>query len=188
MMTGGEHFLEIYMRPWSRIQTYIVGIWLGWILYKTRNKYLKLPKWVVAMLWTISTVTALAGVFGPYKYFNPEHTMPKRDRLVYAALGRTSFGIAVAIVVFLCIKGYGGIVNKFLSWKVFMPLGRLCFCVYLISMYLQMILHFRFPNPIKYDPYIMVRSTFNFLALTRLITDYYCEIYAKDLIVQLAVF
>jgi peptidoglycan/LPS O-acetylase OafA/YrhL len=31
----------------------------------------------------------------------------------------------------MCITGNGGLVNKFLSWKAFIPLSRLTYCVYL---------------------------------------------------------
>lgn len=156
IVTNGQYYLEIYMRPWHRIQTYFVGVWLGWVFYKTKGKKLKLPYYVVTALWTISTVTALAGIYGPYKYFSPDEKMPKIDKMMYAAFGRTSWGVAIAIVVFCCVKGYGGVVNSFLSWKVFIPLGRMCFSVYLISMHLQYIFHLRFPNPVRYDSYIMV--------------------------------
>lgn len=146
----------MYIRPWSRIHTYIVGIWLGLILYKTKGIKVKLPKLVVAGLWLASLGLALAPLFGLYEYFNPKNVMPDVARYFYAPFGRTSWAVSISIIIFCCVKGYGGIVNVFLSWNVFMPLARLSFCVYMISVHVMSVYHSRIATPARYDPYIMV--------------------------------
>lgn len=156
-MENKEYINEIYMRPWSRIQSYIPGIWLGWVLYQTRGKSIKLPKLASAGLWLISTGVALALLYGMYPYFNPENKIPQVNQVLFAAWGRFAWAVAIAIVIFCCVKGYGGIVDKFLSWQIFMPLGRLSFCVYLISVHLQYVYYARLTTPIRYDTYLMVK-------------------------------
>lgn len=98
----------------------------------------------------------MAVLYGVVPWFDPRNEIPKVGGLFYAGLSRFSWAIVVAWVIFACIKGYGGIVNSFLSWTVFMPLGRLCFCVYLTSLHLQNIFHFRMSQPIRYDTYTLV--------------------------------
>jgi len=44
---------------------------------------------------------------------------------------RIIWAINTATLIWMCITGNGGFVNKFLSWKAFIPLSRLTYCVYL---------------------------------------------------------
>lgn len=148
--------MEIYIRPWSRIQTFFVGVWVGFALYKLKGKEFKMPLLAGAVGWAVSIATALAVMFSIQPWFDPNNTIPKVSGLFYAGLSRFAFGVSVAWVMFACIKGYGGLVNSFLSWSAFMPLGRLSYCVYLTSLHLQTIFQSRWPVPIRYDPYTMV--------------------------------
>ncbi len=50
--------------------------------------------------------------------------------LVYPTT-RIIWAINTATLIWMCITGNGGLVNKFLSWKAFIPLSRLTYCVYL---------------------------------------------------------
>lgn len=51
---------------------------------------------------------------------------------LYNGFARLGWGIALSWVIFSCSKGYGGMINDFLSWKFFLPLSRLSFMTYLI--------------------------------------------------------
>ena len=53
---------------------------------------------------------------------------------MYNTFQRIAWNGAVAWVIFSCAKGYGGIINEFLSWPAFAPLSRLTFTTYLIHM------------------------------------------------------
>ncbi len=41
------------------------------------------------------------------------------------------WAINMATIIWMCFTGNGGFVNKFLSWKAFIPLSRLTYSVYL---------------------------------------------------------
>lgn len=55
--------------------------------------------------------------------------------LFYGALHRTIFALAVAWLLYACHIGYGGFINKFLSWKLFLPLSALCYSVSSVCRY-----------------------------------------------------
>jgi peptidoglycan/LPS O-acetylase OafA/YrhL len=44
---------------------------------------------------------------------------------------RIIWALNTAAIIWMCITGNGGLVNKFLSWEVFIPLSRLTYSVYL---------------------------------------------------------
>lgn len=153
-----QWFTDIYIKPYARIQTYFVGMWLGYLLFKTKGKRVKLPMPVVILFWMITTATCLSVLYGIQDWYNPEFEIPSGAGLMYAGFSRLGWGISIAWIIFACVKGYGWLVNDFLSWKVFMPLGRLCYCVYLVSLHLQMVLHVSMKQPIGYSAYTMVTN------------------------------
>ena len=88
----------------------------------------------MALGWTLSIGVLVAVLYGMYPYID-ENKVPEIDpaiAMTYGPLHRTAWAVALAWLVFACSRGYGGFVDRFLSWKGFLPLGRLTYCVYLI--------------------------------------------------------
>ena len=54
------------------------------------------------------------------------------DAMMFQTFQRIAWNGTIAWVIFSCVKGYGGIINEFLSWSAFVPLSRLTFGAYLI--------------------------------------------------------
>ena len=51
---------------------------------------------------------------------------------LYNGFARTAWGMCICWVMFSCVSGYGGVINRFLSWPPFEVLGRLTYMVYLV--------------------------------------------------------
>ena len=160
----GTYQEDLYTKPWTRFGPYIVGIFLGYLLHmKTAfpKRNFKLPKLIVLAGWIISTISAVAIIFGPRDFFDPantEETLHSATSAFYAGIHRYAWGVVISWIIFACCSGYGGWVNDFLSWKVFIPLGRLTFTVYITSYHLQMIYHLSLLTP----QYFSIYSTVSF--------------------------
>ena len=91
--------------------------------------------------WALATAVALAIVYGLVPYLN-ETEVPEMNsfaRVSYGSFNRLAWSIAVGWLIFACVHGYGGPVNRFLSWRAFTPLSRLTYVVYLVHLnYLYM--------------------------------------------------
>ena len=109
------------------------------------------------MLWTLSAAIGASVIYGLTPYID-EALVPTIDfviKLTYGPLHRTAWAVALAWVIVACIHGYGGnysfirtpffrlsividillksgFVDRLLSWRGFLPLSRLTYCVYLI--------------------------------------------------------
>ncbi|XP_013412597.1 nose resistant to fluoxetine protein 6 [Lingula anatina] len=126
-----QEYMEIlYMKPWTRIGPYLVGMVAGYILYVTECK----PKlnWVTALLgWAVATAAGLAVVYGLHDVYQG-HPLSNDVSALYITVSRTVWGACVAWVIYACCTGYGGFVNTLMSWGAFVPLGRLTYCAYLV--------------------------------------------------------
>ena len=121
----------IYEKPYCRINAYLIGMVLGFVLYK--NWKVDSPLWILicfySVMWIIA-VSCLFVVFGQYETWNG-HPFTKTENVMFFMFSRTVFSFGIALMIYACHNGFGGVVNKFLSWSFWIPLSRLSFMVYL---------------------------------------------------------
>lgn len=122
-----ESLTYIYIRPWTRIAPYLVGMATAVYLIK-RNCKLHLSKKVLLAGWMLAILCNCSVLFG----------LVERDislflSVLYTSLTRAAWSIGIAWLVIVCCTNHGGIVNKFLSLALWVPLGRLTYAAYLIN-------------------------------------------------------
>ncbi|XP_033120057.1 O-acyltransferase like protein-like isoform X1 [Anneissia japonica] len=121
---------RVYGKPYCRIPAYLVGVSVGYVLYRLDKKQLKIPLMAVLLGWCAAVATGLAVIYGLWSTYDG-HQVPQGVAVFYNTVARFSWSLAVAWVAFACITGYGGFANTILSWGVWSPLGRLTYGAYL---------------------------------------------------------
>ena len=123
---------NIYQKPYCRINAYLIGIILGFILYKKWRMRLNLWFHIgfYIVLWILAVACCLTLVFGEYQTWNG-HPFTKAENVMYFMFSRTVFSFGVALMIYACHNGFGGVVNRILSWSFWIPLSRLTFMAYL---------------------------------------------------------
>ena len=144
---------DIYTKPWTRVGPYLIGILIGYILYKQQKKPVfktERSNYVFyGCLWVIAAAICASSVYGPQKRYDGSFT--KAEDLIYLMFGRLAWAVAVAIIIFACHNGYGWIVNDILSLKIWIPLSRLTFTTYLVHGVVLYILLFTGRRPFFAD-------------------------------------
>ena len=122
----------IYDKPHCRINAYLIGIVLGFVLYKKWR--LRSSLWIRICLYSVIWITAAALcaviIFGQYNTWRG-HPFTKTENVMYYMFGRTGYSIGIALMIYACHNGFGGVINKFLSWSFWVPLSNLTFTAYL---------------------------------------------------------
>lgn len=75
---------------------------------------------------------------------------------LFFALVRSLWGAGIAVIIFVCHFGGGGLVNTFLSNKFWMPIGRLGFSMYLVHPVVQFNFNSFRENPVNLETTQMV--------------------------------
>lgn len=148
------YFQEIFIKPWIHASPFLVGILCAYLIYTLRKP--KIPILITIAGWLISTAAALAIIFGLFPYYDPNKSIPIETASFYAALHRFGWGFVISWIIFVCSHNGGGLINKFLSWRLFRPLSKLTLSTYLVALPVQMILRLRFRQSITHDTYTMV--------------------------------
>jgi len=129
---GFNSDFDYYNRVYTRMQPYLIGLLLGYILFKTKGKTVRIPPVMNLIFWIVSLGLGWLVVLGIYPLYRYEYSLVQTT--IYSSFFRIPWSIALSYVIFSCIKGYGGVVDKFLSWGAFTVLSRLTYFTYLIHL------------------------------------------------------
>ena len=120
-----------------------------------------LPKTLNMILWQVAVVSMAVDVYGLSNLFatnSPSHpSWSTFQSIVYNCFSKTLWSLALGWIIFSCHKGYGGVVNSFLSWKAWIPLSKLTYAAYLIHPQLQQIFLEGTTSTIKFTNFFWVR-------------------------------
>ncbi|CAL8086694.1 unnamed protein product [Orchesella dallaii] len=145
-----DEYVDFYIKPWNRGEPYLVGILGGYFLHHHNTKNLqtkKVPAAFPVVGWTLSSLVALALIYGLHIAHNAEDVVPKAEAAVYGGLHSLCWSCIVVWTVIACSLGCGGWINDLLAWNVFLPLSRLTFCIFIVCTNVQLVFHlFHYEN------------------------------------------
>ncbi|XP_067132752.1 nose resistant to fluoxetine protein 6-like [Centruroides vittatus] len=119
-----------YQKPYySHLTSYCTGLLIGNILSNKRE--LKLKKIYHVISWIISLSLLMYSIFGLHKQIT-EVSPNKSFIFIHKVLSPFMCIIGLSWTCVACITGHGGVVNRFLSMKVFTIFDRLNAWVYVL--------------------------------------------------------
>lgn len=157
-------FEPLYFRPWIRIGPYLVGVIAAYIVLKLNNKLLWKKKTII-LFWILGSLCNLSVLFGLY-----QNRLSVLAAAFYVALGRNVWAIGIAWILIACCTNNGGIVNRILSWNVWIPLSRLTYAVFLIHPLVISSVNFLSETSIHFDSLAIV-----ILGLGYVVASYICS-------------
>ncbi|XP_011672917.2 O-acyltransferase like protein [Strongylocentrotus purpuratus] len=119
-----------YTKPYTRIPPYLVGLVLGYFIFKLRGERVKISKYIAVTGWILALASLFAIVYGTWS--GSDRYVPQIEAVIYLTFTRVGWGVAICWIIFACLQGYGGPVGVFLEWSFWIPLGRLSYCIYLV--------------------------------------------------------
>ncbi|KAG5678861.1 hypothetical protein PVAND_008492 [Polypedilum vanderplanki] len=123
---------EFYFPTHIRCGPWLIGIILGYIFYKLKNRKISINKYLNTSMWILSIGTIVAILLGIFGLQSVEYSDNKIAHALFFALQRNSWGLAIAWIVFSCEMGYGSVIRKFLELPIWIPLGRMSLSFYLV--------------------------------------------------------
>ncbi|XP_078695939.1 nose resistant to fluoxetine protein 6-like [Branchiostoma floridae x Branchiostoma belcheri] len=162
---SGSYYATVYKFTFTRMGPYMVGLLMGFILFKINRKVpktgltkaLMLFGWLAAAGFALLFVAAPAWMGSPYSVYGQP---------AWRAWDRTVFSCTVAWVVFACCVGYGGIITELLSWSGWVPLSRLTYTAYLVHPIVMHVHTMSLKTPLFYtaDNWWFLFVAYSFLA------------------------
>ncbi|XP_063927803.1 nose resistant to fluoxetine protein 6-like [Zophobas morio] len=129
---ANDYHNKYYLLTHTRGTPWVVGVVLGFFLFKIKQKEitLELNQWVVLVAWGACFATLLACVLGGHSTLRS----PEYDRwgnVLHITLVRPVWSVAIAWIILACCNDYGGPINWILSLPIFQVLNRFTYGIYL---------------------------------------------------------
>lgn len=146
-------FDKIYDKPWTRIGPYMIGMIVGWILFKTNCK-VNMKRHFIILGWLGALLLGQYVIYGFY-----EQEVGRVVGALWTALSHSLWACYISWVVIACATGNGGFVSKILGSPILYPLSRTTYCAYLLH---PLIIRTLFLNSIAPIQLSVVTMTFYF--------------------------
>ncbi|KAI4486264.1 hypothetical protein M0802_012408 [Mischocyttarus mexicanus] len=151
---------ELYYSPWVRIGPYLVGVIAAYIVVKLNNK-LVLKKKTLILFWILGSLCNLLVLFGIC-----QRRISVLAGTIYAAFGNTVWAIGIAWILIACYTDNGGVVNRILSLKIWIPLSRLTYSAFLINPFIIMSINFLSETTFHFNVLSTVISGLGYIVIT----------------------
>ncbi|EFA05306.2 nose resistant to fluoxetine protein 6 [Tribolium castaneum] len=143
-------FDKIYDKPWTRLGPYLIGMCVGWFLFK-KNCQLTMSKLAVVSGWTAAIACLLSLVYGLY-----EANLSPLAGAAYSALSHSAWALGLAWIVVACSTGYGGFANSVLSSTILYPFSRITYCAYLLHPVVIRVMTMSMDSPLHLGSLVMI--------------------------------
>ncbi|KAI1292044.1 Nose resistant to fluoxetine protein 6 [Halotydeus destructor] len=159
-----DYYGAIYIKPYTRVGPYLVGMAFGFLLY-TLDGNVHLTTTQSRIGWTAAITLNLAILFSMAPA-NMGYLPSDAMAALYSSTSRTLWATTLAWVTYACLAGRGGVINSFLSWKVWVPLSRLTYSAYLIHPIVMVSFYGSRQTTFEFSHFLMLYLTLGHLVLT----------------------
>ncbi|XP_017486840.1 PREDICTED: nose resistant to fluoxetine protein 6-like [Rhagoletis zephyria] len=124
------YYNSIYTKPYFRVGPYLVGILAAYAMLENSFKNFNLKTWYLVTGWILSLTTMAAIILALY----PTHQgniLEIHLAATYSAIARILWACCLAWITFAS-QQQKNIISAFLSLKIWVPVSKLTYCVYLV--------------------------------------------------------
>ncbi|CAK9812773.1 Nose resistant to fluoxetine protein 6 [Anthophora quadrimaculata] len=157
-------FDKIYDKPWTRLGPYLIGMSMGYFLFRIDCK-IKMSKTTICVGWLLSSACLLSLLYGLY-----ETELSPIMAAAYSSLSHSIWALGLSWIVVACSTGYGGYVNSILSAPILYPVSRTTYCAYLVHPLVIRLTAMNLDSPFHLGKYTMMITFFGQLVLSYLLS------------------
>lgn len=150
-----------YSYSFRRIQSWVIGIMLGFLLYEKRSEKVNISSLLDAMLWVLSLSTLSVIVLMGHIFATPyvSYTSTLVANAIFMSTHRIAWSLALAYIIFACenLKS-GSIVRWFLSHSYWKPIGTMGLSLYITHVIYMMLTMMNQRQSFIFSAWPMVRN------------------------------
>lgn len=144
----------VYSTTYGRIDSWMTGVLIAYIMHRLDGRTMVLPNKIKFFGWTLTTLVVTTAVFGQYPLHQENSDdIPLIADAVYESLKGFLWSMALGWTILACHLSFGGVVQKFFSLPIWLPISKLSFCIYLVHIPVQLLYSASIRNPAYFSHY-----------------------------------
>ncbi|CAK1600713.1 unnamed protein product [Parnassius mnemosyne] len=163
-----DFFLKYYINILTRASPFCVGMIIGYILHSWRGKKPKISTVLLLLVWCATFLLLGAIIYCTNISMQFDWDNQLADNIFNSYL-RPLWALALAWIIFACVKGFGGPINWFLSLQVWKLPARLSYAMYIIHYSVMVAYYYSAVTPIYFTLSALMFNFFAFFFLTFLL-------------------
>ncbi|XP_011495596.1 PREDICTED: nose resistant to fluoxetine protein 6-like [Ceratosolen solmsi marchali] len=173
-------FSDVYNKPYTRGGPWLIGILFG---YEIVNKHRRLNKSFAWIGWFFTTGIFAICIFGTRYFVAEDYEYDVVLETIFSTVSRPLWGFAICWLIYASTYNNAGIIKTILSWKVFIPLSRLSYCMYLIHAVIQNAENAFARTSVYFSHYGLWNNFFGNLSMSFLASIFICLLFESPTII-----
>ncbi|VDK19376.1 unnamed protein product [Anisakis simplex] len=163
----------VYTKPWSRAPAFLIGLLFSFIFVSDS----KLDKIISIVILFLFVIVGLFIVFAIFPFALNMKASSQFLMALYASVHRSVWCAIICAMIYVCYRKSGREFGAFLEWRIFNPLSKLTYLVFVLSEPVSLFLFSSLHRPV----YATHWSTF-YIALGTIVLSYIVAI-ALDVLI-----
>ncbi|XP_014231037.1 nose resistant to fluoxetine protein 6-like [Trichogramma pretiosum] len=156
-------FRDVYEMSYTRASPWLMGVLFG---YEVTYKKIKPNKIIICCGWILSIAAFIFCILGTASFTYASYQYSPIWEIVFAAAARPAWAFGICWIIYASIHKSAGLLAKFLSWKIFLPLSRISYSIYLVHIIFPMIQIAALRAPRFFNEYSIIHSYISNLGLS----------------------
>ncbi|XP_067125800.1 nose resistant to fluoxetine protein 6-like [Centruroides vittatus] len=155
-------FEYVSLQTYTHLGPYCIGICTGYLL--TKYNHVKIQKLYHIIGWCTAVILCLIVLLYPYVSHHRNEPIVI-ESMFTSSFHRILWSTALAWISFYCITNHSSIVNKILSFRIFIPLSRISHLSLFLIEYIILIRYGLMQSSFVYSKYNMMYEVFGHLVM-----------------------
>lgn len=149
---------QMYIATHRRLTPFCIGICLGYFMHLHKNTRVIISPVNVKLGWTLCVAIFLALALGPYHLYDTEIGLRESvwEGAIFTAFSKVAWSLIISWIIFSSHNGYGGFVNRFLSWNIWQPFARISYSLYVTHAIVIVFYYTQTRSPFDYRVFTLV--------------------------------
>ncbi|XP_023222899.1 nose resistant to fluoxetine protein 6-like [Centruroides sculpturatus] len=158
-------FEYVSLQTYTHLGPYCIGICTGYLL--TKYNHVKIQKLYHTIGWCIAVILCLIVLLYPYVSHHRNEPIVI-ESMFTSSFHRILWSTALAWISFYCITNHSSVINKILSFRIFIPLSRISHLSLFLIEYIILIRYGLMQSSYVYSKYNMMYEVFGHLVMLTL--------------------
>ncbi|KAJ8668282.1 hypothetical protein QAD02_009945 [Eretmocerus hayati] len=175
-----DAFFSVYVMPHTRAAPWLFGILLG---YEVFNKNFEITKEIAMAGWLLILGSLTMFMIFTSLMIDQNYKSNIFVETIAASIMRPVWAVSMCWLILTSLHNWSGPISSILSWKYFLPISRLSYCIFLTHICIPMIRHGTLRSASYFHDYPIFHAYVGDMVLATIIAFFFSIFFERPFLV-----